>query len=81
MMKLDSAAHPPKQSQSDLNTSKTIGASSQSKVSQKSASFEFSQTPNKYRRRPLTQDEIDLVAVNKTFYSFPFIYLNIVVLF
>lgn len=31
--------------------------------SQKAASLGFSEIPAKYRRRPLTQDEIDLVSV------------------
>jgi hypothetical protein len=64
---------------SDSNTAKSIGASSSSssKAGQKSAPLEFSQTPKKYRRRPLTQDEIDLVTVNK----YIFIYLNILFFF
>ncbi|CAF3561190.1 unnamed protein product [Rotaria sordida] len=51
------------ENKSDSHVSQTIGASSQPKVGQKSAALEFSQTPKKYRRRPLTQDEIDLIAV------------------
>jgi hypothetical protein len=50
-----------------LNLVKNVDASSsttnQLKSIQKSASLEFFQTPKKYRRRPLTQDEIDLVTV------------------
>lgn len=42
---------------------KTVGATSESKVSQRAATLEFSQIPKKYRRRPLTQEEIDLVSV------------------
>jgi len=52
----DSAVRAPKESKSDA---KPTGA----KTGQKSAPFEFSQIPNKYRRRPLTQDEIDLVTI------------------
>lgn len=34
------------------------------KPTKKGAALEFNQTPKKYRRRPLTQDEIDLVTVS-----------------
>jgi len=66
IIKIDSAIHVSKES----STAKTVGATSQSKTGQKSAPLEFSQTPKKYRRRPLTQDEIDLVTVNQSFYCF-----------
>ncbi len=50
-----------------MNLVKNVDASpsttNQLKSIQKSASLEFFQTPKKYRRRPLTQDEIDLVTV------------------
>ncbi|CAF0831241.1 unnamed protein product [Adineta steineri] len=61
----DSTNHAPKENKSESNTAKTSGAttSSQSKISQKSGSLEFSQIPNKYRRRQLTQEEIDLVTI------------------
>ncbi|CAF3543873.1 unnamed protein product [Adineta steineri] len=50
------------------NESKTIDKTSstpnQLKSNQKSTTtFEFLQIPKKYRRRPLTQAEIDLVAI------------------
>ncbi len=69
-----SAIHASKESKSDSSSAKTIGATSQSKPGQKSAPLEFSQTPKKYRRRQLTQDEIDLVTVNQNlFICFAFI--------
>ena len=40
------------------------GATSQAKAVQQAGTFEFAQTPAKYRRRSLTQEEIDLVAVS-----------------
>jgi len=62
-----SIAHASSESKNESNLSKNIDTSSsttnQSKSTQKSAPLEFSQTPKKYRRRPLTQDEIDLVTV------------------
>ncbi|CAF2540440.1 unnamed protein product [Rotaria sp. Silwood2] len=58
-----SVNHASTESKSDSSMAQAIGASSQSKAGQKSASLEFSQTPKKYRRHPLTQDEIDLIAI------------------
>jgi len=40
------------------------GATSSPKATGKSTTVEFADLPKKYRRRPLTQDEIDLVTVN-----------------
>lgn len=74
-MKIGSAIHASKESTSGSSTSKTSGASSPSKSDHNSDSLEFSQIPKKYRRRPLTQDEIDLVAVS-IFFSFIFCYFN-----
>jgi hypothetical protein len=62
-----SIAHALSGSKNGSDLSKNIAASSpstnQSKSTKKSTPLEFSQTPKKYRRRPLTQDEIDLVTV------------------
>jgi len=58
---VDSAVHASNENKSE---SKPTGATSSTKPGQKSVSLEFSQTPKKYRRRPLTQDEIDLFTVN-----------------
>ncbi len=66
---IGTAVHASRESQSE---SKPAVAPIQSKAGQKSASLEFSQTPKKYRRRPLTQDEIDLVTVNQSFAEFSF---------
>jgi len=51
--------------ESDLskNVDNISSPTNPSKSTQKSATLEFSQVPKKYRRRPLTQDEIDLVTV------------------
>jgi hypothetical protein len=56
----DSAVHASNEKKTD---SKPTGATSSTKPIQKSVSLEFSQTPKKYRRRPLNQEEIDLVTI------------------
>ncbi|CAF4553690.1 unnamed protein product [Rotaria socialis] len=58
-------SHGLQESKTNVNVTHSIGAPSRSKTGHKSDPLEFSETPKKYRRRPLTQDEIDLVAVNK----------------
>lgn len=65
MLNIGTESHPSGHSQNDMKFSQTNGASSESQHGQKSAPLESSQTPNKYRRRPLTQEEIELVKVNK----------------
>ena len=71
MIIVDSATHGSKGSKND---SKLTGATSASKSGQKTPTLEFSQTPKKYRRRPLTQDEIDLVTVTNISFSMTFSY-------
>ncbi|CAF1376624.1 unnamed protein product [Rotaria magnacalcarata] len=57
-------SHGLQESKTNVTVTRSAGAPSQSKTTgHKSDPLEFSQTPKKYRRRPLTQDEIDLVAV------------------
>ncbi|CAF3002641.1 unnamed protein product [Rotaria socialis] len=45
------------------NTAAPVPATNQLKAAHKSTSFAFLETPTKYRRRALTQDEIDLIAI------------------
>ncbi|CAF0831701.1 unnamed protein product [Adineta ricciae] len=47
----------------NVPASPTSTNNNQSKSSEISTTLEFSQTPQKYRRQPLTQDEIDLVTI------------------
>ncbi|UJR10074.1 hypothetical protein I4U23_014296 [Adineta vaga] len=58
-----SATHALKEHKSDSNTVKSVGAISQTKAVEHTDTFEFSETPTKYRRRQLTQEEIDLIAI------------------
>ena len=51
----------------NVPSSPTSTNNNQSKSSELSTTLEFSQTPQKYRRQPLTQDEIDLVTVRNLF--------------
>ncbi len=60
-------AHTLSENKNESNASENLETSpsttNQLKSTKTSTSLEFSQTPKKYRRRPLTQDEIDLVTV------------------
>ncbi|CAF0831589.1 unnamed protein product [Adineta ricciae] len=47
----------------NVSASPTSTNNNQFKSSGISTTLEFSQTPQKYRRQPLTQDEIDLVNI------------------
>jgi hypothetical protein len=66
MIIIDSAVHGSNENKSNTTSTGATSSSSTTKPGQKGASLEFSQTPKKYRRRPLTQDEIDLVTVNSS---------------
>lgn len=44
--------------------SQNLASSESSKTVKNSVAVDFSEMPAKYRRRPLTQDEIDLVTVS-----------------
>ncbi|UJR35988.1 hypothetical protein I4U23_028728 [Adineta vaga] len=59
----DQTSNQSKNATPSSSSSSSSSTNNQSKKIQTPATLEFSQTPNKYRRRPLTQDEIDLVTV------------------
>ncbi|CAF0789161.1 unnamed protein product [Adineta ricciae] len=59
-----SATHATKENVKDSSSVvNKAGATSPTKTVQQAGTFEFVQTPAKYRRRSLTQEEIDLVAI------------------
>ena len=64
-MRLDSAIHPAHESDTKSKTpvASSAAPATPSKSVQNSVTLDFSEVPKRYRRRPLTEEEIDLVAV------------------
>ena len=66
-MPAGSVAHLAADHQTEATADKSVATPSSAKSSKtvrNSITLDFAQLPKKYRRRPLTQDEIDLVAVS-----------------
>ena len=65
----------------DIDPSANTSHGSESKVNpaketQTSGSLEFFETPTRYRRRPLTEEEIDLIKVRYLLYSIVYLIID-----